>query len=102
MIEILKEAAGAVGLMLAIAAYMVAVWIVTEFIKPKLKLSGGKALGLAWGIGGLLYLLLATFRCYAVTWASFFVFIVVTGICTGGYKLRLIKEALDPIRRMGE
>lgn len=79
---------------LAVAVYMIAFVLVTEFLKPALKLKGGKALLFSWLVGGVLFLILSAVRCYAVSWASVIVFIIVTGLCNSAYRWTRLKELL--------
>lgn len=105
MIEFLETH---IGVALAVAVYMIAFVAASAFLIPWLskklgkKIDGKKALAITWLIGGLLFAILALVGCYAVTWISAFLFVIVTGLCNSAYKWTRLKEILQPIRRLGE
>lgn len=99
MIDRIIEIGKPIELGLAIAVYMIAVWIVTEMLKPLLKFKGWLALGLSWVVGGLLFWMLFAVGCYAVSWASGILFVIVTGLCNGTYKWTGLKGLLRRTRR---
>lgn len=82
---------------LAVAIYMIAFVLVTEFAKPE-HVKGGRALLFSWAIGFLFFGILALFGCYAVTWASAILFVVVTGLCNSAYRWTRLKKLLKPVR----
>lgn len=85
---------------LAVAVYMVAVVLVTELLKPILKMKGGIALLFSWAIGGLLFWALSAVGCYAVSWSSAILFVIVTGLCNTAYRWTRLKELLQPVRSL--
>ena len=86
---------------LAIAIYMIAFVLMTEFAKPE-HIKGGRALLFSWMIGLIFYGFLALVGCYAVTWASAILFIIVTGLCNSAYKWTRLRELIKPIRDLRE
>lgn len=94
---------------LAVAVYMVALVLFTEYLKPvlqkvfnlKTEIKDGKALTLAWVVGLVIFWLLALAGCYAVTWTSGIIFVVVTGFCNTAYRWTRLKELLRLIHSGG-
>ena len=78
---------------LAVALYMVSYILVTEIVKPE-RLKGGRALLFSWLVGLAFFGLLAFVGCYAVTWASVIIFVIVTGLCNTAYRWTRLKELL--------
>lgn len=105
MIEFLETH---ISVALAVAVYMVAFVLASAFLIPWLsrkagkKIDGGKALMLTWAIGALLFAILALVGCYAVTWSSAFLFVIVTGLCNSAYKWTRLKDLVRPVRQLGE
>lgn len=93
----LRNLASPLGVLAAVAVFMVAFWITTELLKPLFKASGKKALGLSWLVGlGLYMILVFVFKC-PLSWDSGFLFIVITGLCNTAYKWTRIKDVLKTI-----
>jgi hypothetical protein len=83
-------------LITAVAVYMVVTVIITEYLKKYLyvvdRRNNKHSLMLSWIVGFFIYLLIFLFRIEGVTFSSFMLFVVITGLLNTGYKFTALKD----------
>ena len=72
-------------IMIAIVLYMVAFTFTSEFLKPLLKVAGGKALLLSWGIGIIFMVIIGMTKFLVIRPETVLLFMFITGITNGVY-----------------
>ncbi|MCP5046981.1 MAG: hypothetical protein GY940_07395 [bacterium] len=83
-------------LITAIAVYMVATVITTEYLKKVIYAVDTRnrrhSLVLSWTVGLFFYLLMFLLKVQEVTFASFLLFVIITGLLNTGYKFTSLKR----------
>ena len=72
-------------IMIAIVFYMVAYTFTTEILKPLLKIEGGKALLLSWGVGILFLIVIGLTKLLIIRTETVLLFVFITGATNGVY-----------------
>jgi hypothetical protein len=83
-------------LITAVAVYMVATVITTEYLKQILYFvdikNNSHSVMLSWGVGLFFYLLMYVLEIQEVTFTSFLLFVVITGFLNTGYRFTALKR----------